>query len=118
MIFGGFLDSFVVLFLLLGVGLFFWLRSREQQRRAKGQPALPAWRLALASVAALITIFSGGCSLIFVPDAVSGNRYIDPMAVLVIGGVPFAIAAFVWWLCMRRGPVNDRATTPPPESPS
>jgi hypothetical protein len=117
MIFGGF-EPFILLFLLLGVGLFLWLRSREQQRATTGKSRLATWRLALASLAALVTIFAGGCSLIFLPDALSGNRYIDPTAVLVIGGIPFAIAAFIWWLSLRRGPEREETPTPPPPSAS
>ncbi|NJM29663.1 MAG: hypothetical protein HC855_05795 [Rhizobiales bacterium] len=101
MIFGG-LELFILLFLLLGVGVFLFLRSREQQRAGKGQPVLATWRLALASFAALVLLFSGGCSLVFLPEAVTGNPYIDPMAILMIGGVPFAVALLIWWLSMRR----------------
>jgi uncharacterized membrane protein YbhN (UPF0104 family) len=99
---GGF-GLFILLMLAIGAGLFFWLRSREGKRQAAGQTSLATWRLVLASVFGLVALFSGGCSLLFVPDAVNGNPYVDPMAILVTGGIPFAVAAFIVWLSLRRG---------------
>lgn len=101
MVTGGF-GLFILLMLAIGVGLFFWLRSREGKRQAEGQSTLATWRLVLASVFGLIALFAGGCSLLFVPDALKGNQYIDPVAILVIGGIPFAIAALIVWLSLRR----------------
>jgi uncharacterized membrane protein YbhN (UPF0104 family) len=94
---------FLLAFLFLGVGIFYWLRERERKREAAGLPRLATWRLVFASAFALIALFSGGCSLLFVPDAVRGNQYIDPTAVLVIGGIPFAVAVVLLWLFLLRG---------------
>lgn len=90
-------------FLLLGVGMFNWLRERERKRGAAGQSRLATWRLVLAAIFGLVALFAGGCSLIFVPDALQGNQYIDPIAILVVGGIPFALAALLLWLSLRRG---------------
>ncbi len=90
-------------FLLLGVGLFYWLRERERKRGADGQSRLATWRLVFASIFGLVALFAGGCSLLFVPDAIQGNQYVDPIAILVIGGIPFALAALLLWLSLRRG---------------
>jgi hypothetical protein len=94
---------FILLFILLGIGIFLWLRAREQKRGEAGQPRLATWRLVFAAIFGLVALFAGGCSLLFVPDAVKGNQYIDPMAILVIGGIPFAVAALIVWLSLRRG---------------
>ena len=77
--------------------------GREQARAEKGEPRLATWRILIASFFGLVVLFSGGCSLLFLPDALSGNQYIDPIAVLIIGGIPFAIACFIVWLSLRRG---------------
>ncbi len=89
--------------LVVGVGLFLWLSAREKKRAAEGQSRLAVWRLILAAIAGLVVLFSGGCSLMLVPDAMSGNQYIDPIAILVIGGIPFGVAAVILWLALRRG---------------
>ena len=98
MIFGGF--EFV--FLFLGIGIFLWLMSREKKRAEKGASRLPNWRLVFATLFALVALFSGGCSLLFVPDALRGTQYIDPAAVLIIGGVPFAISVLLLWFSLKR----------------
>jgi hypothetical protein len=87
--------------LLLGIGVFLWLKAREDKRAAKGETRLATWRLVVASVFGLIALFSGGCSLFFLPNV--GNQYVDPAAILIVGGIPFAIAAFILWLSLRRG---------------
>ena len=99
---GGF-GLFILLMLAIGVGLFFWLRSREGKRQAAGQTSLATWRLVIASVFGLVALFAGGCSLLFVPDALKGNQYVDPVAILILGGIPFVIAALIVWLSLRRG---------------
>ena len=91
-----------LLFVLLGIGVFLWLLSREKKRAEKGQPRLASWRLVFATIFAMIALFSGGCSLLFIPDAIRGTQYIDPGAVLMIGGVPFAISALLLWVSLRR----------------
>ncbi len=102
MVTGGF-GLFILLMLAIGTGSFFWLKSREGNRQASGQTSLATWRLVVASVFGLVALFAGGCSLLFLPDAVKGNQYVDPVAILVLGGIPFAIAAFIVWLSLRRG---------------
>jgi uncharacterized membrane-anchored protein len=101
MVSGGF-GLFILLLLAIGAGLFFWLRSREGKRLAAGQSVLATWRLVLASVFGLVALFAGGCSLLFVPDALKGNQYVDPVAILIVGGIPFAVAALIVWLSLRR----------------
>jgi hypothetical protein len=103
MIFGGVGDLIWIVFLLLGVGFFLWRLSREKAIAAAGGTRIAGWRLVIASFMLLVLIFSGGCSLMFMPDAISGNQYVDPVAILVIGGIPFAIALLIFWLSLRRG---------------
>ncbi|NMD07576.1 MAG: hypothetical protein GYA66_06330 [Phyllobacteriaceae bacterium] len=94
---------FILVLILIGGGIYYWLASREKKRVEAGQSRLATWRLLLASVFALVALFSGGCSLLFVPSAIRGDQYVDPAAVLVLGGVPFAVAALILWLSLRRG---------------
>ena len=98
MMFGG----FEIVFVLLAIGIFLWLLSREKKRAEKGGSRLANWRLVLATIFAMVALFSGGCSLLFIPDAIKGTQYIDPAAVLMIGGVPFAISVLLLWLSLRR----------------
>jgi EamA domain-containing membrane protein RarD len=91
----------VALLILLAIGIFLWLRSREQKRR--GLSALPGWRLVLATIFSLVALFAGGCGLLYLPDALGGSQYIDPIAVLMIGGVPFLISSLLTWALLRRG---------------
>lgn len=113
MIFGGIADLFLLLFLGLGVAFFFWRQSREKAIAAGGGVRIAGWRLVIASFALLVLLFSGGCSLAFLPDAIKGNQYVDPAVILIIGGIPFAIALLVFWLSLRRGgpaaPQTDKA---------
>lgn len=88
--------------LVCGGILFYVLQRREQGRAEKGESRLAAWRLVIASVFGLVMLFAGGCSLLFLPDALSGNQYIDPVAVLIIGGIPFLVAGLIVWLSLRR----------------
>lgn len=94
---------FILGLVVCGAILFFVLQRREQGLADKGSPRLATWRIILATVFGLVALFAGGCSLVFLPDALSGNQYIDPVAVLIIGGIPFAIACFIVWLSLRRG---------------
>jgi uncharacterized membrane-anchored protein len=91
-----------LILLLLAGGIWFFLSSREGKRSEQGLPRHSGIRLFFATLAILLTIFAGGCSLLFLPDALSGNQYIDPIAVLVIGGIPFALGVLIWWLSLRR----------------
>jgi hypothetical protein len=70
-----------------------------------GQPSrrLPIWRVIVAVVFGLLAVFSGGCSLLFIPDVLRGNQYIDWSVVAVVGGVPFVISAVIVWLSLRAG---------------
>ena len=102
MLFSGF-GLILLVLAAVGIGSFYWLLTRERQRSEAGQTRLATWRLVFAAVFGLIALFSGGCSLLFVPSAVRGDQYVDPVVILVIGGVPFAIAALVVWLSLRRG---------------
>lgn len=94
---------FVALVIGLAAVLFLWLYRREQTRIGQGETSLPTWRLVVAAVFGLLAMFSGGCSLLFLPEAISGNQYVDPVAILVIGGIPFVLAALIVWLSLRRG---------------
>jgi hypothetical protein len=78
---------------------------REKRRAAGGRSRFGVFRMLLAAVAAGVAIFSGGCSLFFLANlSVSGpQQYLDWTVVLIVGGIPFAIAALIWWLSMRRG---------------
>lgn len=83
-------------------GIWAALNWRENARAAKGLPRHSGIRLVVAAAALLLLVFSGGCSLLFVPAAVRGDQYVDPMAVLVLGGIPFAVGVLLFWLSMRR----------------
>ena len=93
---------FFIGLIAVGGGLFFWLFRREENRKAAGLPRLSTWRLVIAAIFGLVALFSGGCSLLFVPDALKGNQYIDPVAVLVIGGIPFAVSCLIVLLSLWR----------------
>jgi len=97
------IEFLFVIPVVVGIGLFLWLQAREKQRALAGQSRLAVWRLVIAAIAGLVMLFSGGCSLMLVPDAMRGNQYVDPIAILVVGGVPFAVGLFIWWLSLRRG---------------
>lgn len=99
----GFPVLFILALVLVGAGIFHWLRSREEKRTVAGQPRLSTWRLVLATIFGLVALFAGGCSMLFVPAAMQGDIYASPMAILIIGGIPFAVAAFIVWLSLRRG---------------
>jgi uncharacterized membrane protein YdbT with pleckstrin-like domain len=95
--------STILIGIIVAAGLWWFLDSREKRRVNSGLPRHSALRLVVAVVFALVAIFSGGCSLAFLYSLSSGpQQYISVPAVLVIGGVPFVISAFIWWLCMRR----------------
>lgn len=89
--------------LLIGSGIFYWLSQREKRRVADGQPRLAPWRLVFAALFGLVALFSGGCSLFFSLDALKSNPYVTFPAIMIVGGIPFVISIFLWWLSMRRG---------------
>jgi hypothetical protein len=93
--------------LLLGlavlVGLVWaFLSYREEKREAAGKSRLSGLRLAFGTIALITMIFSGGCSLLFMPAAIDGDQYVQPITLLIIGGIPFFIGLLVWWVSMRR----------------
>lgn len=79
------------------------MTESDQQNGAPRQKRLPVWRLLIAIVFGLIALFSGGCSLLMIPDVLRGGQYIDWSVVAVIGGVPFAVSSFIVWLSLRAG---------------
>ena len=100
--FFGFDILILFVIVLMGVGIFLWLNAREQKRAEKGGTRLAVWRPLLATVFGLVALFSGGCSLAFLPSALRGDQYVDFAAVGILGGIPFAIAALILWLSLRR----------------
>jgi uncharacterized membrane protein YcjF (UPF0283 family) len=99
-----------------GVVAFIWfiLNLREKGRAAAGQPRHSAVRLVFGAIALLVMIFTGGCALIFIPDAMKGNQYVGFDAIAVLAGIPFAVALLIFWLAMRRGKAapDDSASKP------
>jgi multisubunit Na+/H+ antiporter MnhB subunit len=95
--------SLIFFVVAIGAGLFYWLYTREEKRSATGKSRLATWRLLLATLFGLVALFAGGCSLLLVPSALRGDQYVDAGAILVLGGIPFAVSAFIWWLSLRRG---------------
>ncbi|MFO1034824.1 MAG: hypothetical protein U1E15_12400 [Hyphomicrobiales bacterium] len=93
---------YICIFLLIGAGIFIWLNAREKTRAEKGETRLAAWRLLLAAVFGLVALFSGGCSLLFLPSAFRGDQYADFAVIGVLGGIPFAVAALLIWLLLHR----------------
>lgn len=94
---------FIVVLIVCGGILFSWLLRRDQDRVRKGETRIATWRLVLATFFGLIGLFAGGCSLIFLPDAMRGAQFIDLTTVLIVGGIPFAVALLIVWLSLRRG---------------
>jgi hypothetical protein len=95
-------NSIVGIILLVGLGIWWVLNTREKQRAAQGLSSFPGWRTLLAALVALVLLFSGGCTLLILPDALRGTQYVDLTAVAVIGGIPFMISAFLLWLILHR----------------
>jgi uncharacterized membrane protein len=91
---------FIAVGLVIAVGLFLFLRNREKRRAEAGQPALANWRLLLATVAAMVALFSGGCSLVFAGGFPNDSGVLH--VVFLIGVLPCLVAIFVFWLSMRR----------------
>jgi hypothetical protein len=94
--------SLIAVAVVIGAACFAWLYSRENKLAASGESRLATWRLFLATLFGLIALFSGGCSLAFLPSALRGDPYVPIMLVLVIGIFPCALAVLFWWLSLRR----------------
>ncbi len=106
-----------ILFLLaVGAAIWFALDRREKSRAALGHPRIGGIRLIFAAAAAILMLFSGGCSLLIMADLMQGRggqQYVDVPTVLIIGGLPFVIGLVIWWLSMRR----KRDSAPPGNGP-
>jgi NO-binding membrane sensor protein with MHYT domain len=98
-----FLALIVLGFVAAAAVIWFILNLREKGRAAAGQPRHSAVRLVFGAIALLVMIFTGGCALIFIPDAMKGNQYVGFDAIAVLAGIPFAVALLIFWLAMRRG---------------
>ncbi len=83
--------------------IWFLFNLREKSRAEAGKPRHSAIRLVFAAIALLAMIFTGGCALILIPDAMKGNQYVGFDLIGILAGIPFAIALLVFWLAMRRG---------------
>lgn len=94
---------FILGLLVCGGILFYVLQRREQDRAKTGKTRLATWRLVIAAFFGLVALFAGGCALVFLPDTMRGAQYIDLTTVLIVGGIPFAVALFIVWLSLRRG---------------
>jgi NO-binding membrane sensor protein with MHYT domain len=95
--------------------IWFILNLVEKGRAASGQPRRSAIRLVLGAIALLVMIFTGGCALILIPDAMKGNQYVGFDAIGVLAGIPFAVALLVFWLVMRQGSRATGDSTGKPE---
>ena len=93
---------FVVLLLLLVAAIYLILDRRERRRAAAGEPRLSALRLIFGATAALLMLFAGGCSLLFLMDL--DGEYVTVGSVLFVGLQGLGVGALVWWLAMRRKP--------------
>ncbi len=97
----------LVALLIIATGLVWYvLERRESRRRAAGLANHSGIRLVFAAAAMLLTIFAGGCSLVFlyawIADGAPSNNYVSWQAIAMLGGPPFLVGLIVWWLSMRR----------------
>ena len=86
--------------LLLGAVLWFLLDRHEKRRAAAGLARRSGLRLIFAAAGLLAFLFAGGCSLLFLANR--DGTYVTLPAIATLGGPPFVIGLFVWWLAMRR----------------
>ncbi len=93
---------FVLLLVALVALIYVFLDRREKRRAAAGEARLSALRLIFGAVAALLMLFAGGCSLLFLIN--QDGAYVTWETVAVLGLPPLAVGALVWWLAMRRKP--------------
>jgi cytochrome bd-type quinol oxidase subunit 2 len=95
---------------VLGVAIvhFAITSAREATRASNGQPRLGNLRLIIAAIAAGTAIFAGGCGAILGaaelmrPHSGAADDFMDWQLVAIFSLPPFLIAAFIWWLAMRR----------------
>jgi NO-binding membrane sensor protein with MHYT domain len=99
-----FLASIVLGFAAVAAVIWFILNLMEKGRAASGQPRRSAVRLVFAAIALLVMIFTGGCALLLLPDAMKGNQYVGFDVIGMLAGIPFAVALLVFWLAMKRSP--------------
>jgi hypothetical protein len=98
----GFLAMIVLGFAAAVAAIWFILNLIEKGREAKGLPRHSGLRLVFAAAFLLVMIFTGGCALIFLPDALKGDQYISLGLVAGLAGIPFAVALLLFWALMRR----------------
>jgi hypothetical protein len=91
---------FIISLLALGTVIYVFLDGREKKRAEAGKPRLSTLRLLFGSAAALLMLFAGGCSLLFLTH--QDGTYVTPPAVALFGLPPLIVGALVWWLAMRR----------------
>ena len=99
------LSLFVLILIAVGVVVWVVLDRREKARVSQGLPRHAGIRLVFAAAAALVMLFSGGCSLIFLASmsqSSRGEQYVNLPVIMVLGGPPFLVGVLVWWLVMRR----------------
>jgi hypothetical protein len=86
--------------------IWFILNAREKSRIAKELPRHSGLRLVFASIAILVTIFSGGCGSLFlfgwIADGMPSNSYVGWQVISILSLPPLAVGALVWWFSMRR----------------
>ena len=93
---------FVLLLVALVTVIYVILERRERRRVAAGETRLSALRLIFGAMAALLMLFVGGCSLLFLMN--QDGEYVTVGSVVIVGLQGFAVGALVWWLAMRRKP--------------
>jgi membrane protein DedA with SNARE-associated domain len=93
---------FIFILLVIFIGLWWWLSWREKRRTARGLINHPPWRTFFAAFAVLVMLFSGGCSLFFLPAASKPHTYVPWSAIAIYGGIPFLVGSLILWASMRR----------------
>jgi protein-S-isoprenylcysteine O-methyltransferase Ste14 len=93
---------FVLLLFALGAMIYIILDRRERRRAAAGETRLSALRLIFGAAAALLMLFAGGCSLLFLMN--QDGEYVTVGSVMIVALQALGVGALVWWLAMRRKP--------------
>lgn len=101
--------------LVAWTGIWYAIRWREQVKAARGLASHPGLRPVYAAAAMLLMLFSGGCTLFFGANVlqdymslnssdVDGRKVLDGIigVILVVGGIPFAVATVAWFVLMVR----------------